>query len=69
MHPLRTLPAWLPPLVLALGCGSGEPRDTSALRASLRQDEALGFERMTGQEVDTLVRLLTRIATPCDGIR
>jgi len=69
MHPVRTLSAWPLAIAVVLGCGSGESRDTTALRATLRQDEALGFERMTGQEVDTLVRLLTRVATPCDGIR
>lgn len=70
MHPVRYSPARLLALGIALlGCGSGESRDTSALRAVLRQDAALGFDRMTAQEVDTLVRLLTRIATPCDGIR
>ena len=69
MHPVRTLPAALPLLAALLGCGSGESRDTTALRATLRQDQALGYERMTGQEADTLVRLLLRIATPCDGVR
>lgn len=70
MHPVSRRPARLLALGLALlGCGSSEGRDTSALRAVLRQDAALGLDRMTGQEVDTLVRLLTRIATPCDSIR
>lgn len=69
MHPVLRLPARLLVLTAALGCGSGESRDTTALRATLRQDAALGFERMTGDEVDTLVRLLGRLATPCDGVR
>lgn len=70
MHPVPPHPARLLALALALlGCGSREGRDTSALRAILRQDPALRLDRMTAQEVDTLVGLLTHLATPCDRIR
>jgi protein-disulfide isomerase len=67
---MRCNPILALPVCLALAaCGAGGSRDTNPLRVRLAADPGMPLADMTGTEVDTLLRLLDRIATPCDGVR
>jgi protein-disulfide isomerase len=65
---LAVAPAAL--LLLALAaCGTAAGRRTTGLRGALAQDPGIPFDDLTQAEQETLVRLLERIATPCDAVR
>ena len=63
------LAAMLVAALAAPACGNGDSRDTTSLRARLQQDEPLDLSRFTAEEVETLERILTNTATPCDAVR
>ncbi len=65
----KRLAALLAAALAVPACGNGGSRDTASLRARLEQDEPLELSRFTAEEIDTLERILTSTATPCDAVR